>query len=134
MIAPLVSAFREGLQRGELLLQKCDSCGALNMYPRYACPQCQSESLAWHKASGHGVLHSFTVLRAGAPEGFESELPYALGVVKLTEGVQLLGRLIPDADGQWTSYRCEQKMQFAVPPAGPAQHRPCAWFQHARET
>ena len=133
MIAPLVSAFRDGLQRGELLIQKCSACGALNMYPRYACPRCQSESLSWQRASGRGMLHSFTILRAGAPEGFEADLPYALGVVKLMEGVQLLARLLPDADGQWASYRCDQRLQLAAPPAGSAQHRPCAWFEQARD-
>ena len=133
MTAPLVSGFRDGLQRGELLIQKCNTCGAFNMYPRYACPRCQLESLSWQRASGRGTLHSFTVLRAGAPEGFEADLPYALGVVKLIEGVQLLGRLLPDADGQWSHYHCDQPVQFAAPPAGPAMNRPCAWFQHARD-
>ena len=87
MTAPLVAEFRAGLAAGELLVQKCTSCGKLNMYPRYACPHCQSESLGWQKVSGRGVLHSFTVLRMGAPEGFEADLPYAIGVIKLAEGV-----------------------------------------------
>ena len=80
MSNPIRDEFRTGLARGDLLVQKCNDCGKLNMYPRHACPHCQSLSLGWHKSTGRGVLHSFTVLRAGAPEGFESDLPYALGV------------------------------------------------------
>ena len=132
MTPPIVADFRAGLTRGELLVQKCNACGKPNMYPRYACPHCQSESLGWQKASGKGVLHSFTILRLGAPEGFENELPYALGVVKLDEGVQLLGRLVPDADGEWQSYKCDERVEFVPMSAAQAEQRPCAWFRHAK--
>jgi len=84
--------------------------------------------LCLHQSAGHGVLHSFTVLRAGAPEGFEGDLPYALGVVKLEEGVQLLARLRPDSDGDWHSYRCDDRVEFTSAPASTAVPRPCAWF------
>ena len=74
------------------------------------------------------MLHSFTVLRAGAPEGFESELPYALGVIKLDEGVQLLARLTPEIDGDWRGYRCDDRVEFNPAPADRVALRPCAWF------
>jgi uncharacterized protein len=131
MSTPIVAAFREGLERGELLIQKCAECRKLNMYPRYACPFCQSETLHWQRATGRGRLHSFTVLRMGAPEGFEADLPYALGVIKLEEGVQLLARLLPDADGDWGSYVCDQPVELAPPPTTQPQYRPCAWFRRA---
>lgn len=131
MIPKLVAEFREGLARGDLLVQKCNDCGKLNMYPRYACPFCQSLSLGWQRASGRGVLHSFTVLRIGAPEGFEKDLPYALGVIKLDEGVQLLARLVPDADGDWRSYQCDDPVRFAPVSAEQVEQRPCAWFTRA---
>ena len=128
MSNPIRDDFRAGLSRGELLVQQCNDCGKLNMYPRHACPHCQSLSLGWRKSSGRGVLHTFTVLRAGAPEGFEQDLPYALGVVKLEEGVQLLGRLVPDADGSWNSYRCDGPVEFKPAPPDQVAQRPCAWF------
>lgn len=124
----IVLEFRAGLARGELLLQHCNDCGRLNMYPRHACPFCQSTSLGWKQSAGRGKLHSFTVLRVGAPEGFEADLPYALAVVKLDDGVQLLGRLLPDADGDWHGYRCDDIVQFAPMPAESVKRRPCAWF------
>lgn len=128
MTLKLVAEFREGLARGELLVQKCNDCGKLAMYPRYACPHCQSLSLGWQKSAGRGKLHSFTVLRAGAPEGFEQELPYGLGIVKLDEGVQLLARLVPDADGDWHSYQCDDVVEFAPVAGAEVERRPCAWF------
>ncbi len=123
--------FREGLGRGELLIQKCNDCGRLNMYPRHACPFCQSLSLGWHKSAGKGILHSFTVLRAGAPEGFEQDLPYALGVVKLEEGVQLLGRLIPERDAEWQNFVCDAAVEFRAQSPESVAQRPCAWFARA---
>jgi uncharacterized protein len=131
-VTRIVAEFREGLARGELLIQKCNDCSTLSMYPRYACPHCQSESLGWQRAGGRGTLHSFTVLRLGAPEGFENELPYALGVVKLAEGVQLLGRLVADADGDWQGYTCDDAVEFVAQPADQMRQRPCAWFRRAR--
>jgi uncharacterized protein len=123
--------FREGLARGELLIQKCDNCGRLNMYPRHACPFCQSLSLGWQKSAGKGILHSFTVLRAGAPEGFEPDLPYALGVIKLEEGVQLLARLIPERDAEWQNFACDDAVEFRAQSPESVAQRPCAWFARA---
>jgi len=123
--------FREGLTRGELLIQKCNDCGKLNMYPRHACPFCQSLSLGWQKSAGKGILHSFTVLRAGAPEGFEPDLPYALGVVKLEEGVQLLGRLVPERDAEWQHFACDDAVEFRAQSPESVAQRPCAWFARA---
>jgi len=130
MAVDIVAGFRTALARGELLVQKCNDCGKLNMYPRHACPHCQSLSLGWQRATGRGTLHSFTVLRAGAPQGFEQDLPYALGVVKLEEGVQLLGRLVADSDGEWRSYRCDAPVQFCPATPEEVELRPCAWFGH----
>ena len=132
MSNPIRDEFRAGLTRGELLVQKCKDCSGLNMYPRHACPHCQSLSLGWQKSGGRGVLHSFTVLRMGAPEGFEQDLPYALGVIKLEEGVQLLARLVADPDGDWQSYKCDDKVEFVPVPPQQKERRACAWFKRAK--
>jgi uncharacterized protein len=125
----LVKAFRAGLARGELLIQHCNACRGLQMYPRHRCIACQSSDLGFTKASGRGLLLSSTVVRAVAPRGFESELPYAIGVVRLEEGVQLLGRLWPAADsGEWGGYVCDGEVRFTPAQAGEIERRPVAWF------
>jgi uncharacterized OB-fold protein len=124
----IVKDYRAGLARGELRIQHCQNCGKSNMYPRHACPWCQSEKLDWLKAVGGGTLMSFTVLRAGAPEGFESELPYALGVIRLDEGVQLLARLLNDSSGDWRQYRCDMRVRFSPASTEQVAARPAAWF------
>lgn len=123
----IVREFRDGLGRGDLLVQHCRACGKANMWPRYACPHCQSDDLDWMKSTGSGTLHSFCVLRQGAPEGHEGDLPYALGVVKLDEGVQILARLAPSGDDDWSAYNCDDRVTFVGKEAG----RECARFDRA---
>lgn len=129
-VPAIVAGFREGLEQGELRIQHCNSCGKVNMYPRHACPYCQSDDLGWQQAAGTGTLLSATVLRAGAPDGFESDLPYALGIVRLDEDVQLLARLAPDPDGDWTSYQCDDRVVFRANDPS-ANGRAVAAFGHA---
>lgn len=131
MTDTLIRDYRAALARGELIVQKCLDCSNLNMYPRFACPFCQSERLGWHQVSGRGALHSFTVSRIGAPIGFEDELPYALAVVKLDEGVQLLARLVADGDGDWHGYSCDDPVEFVPEGATAPGARPIAWFRRA---
>jgi uncharacterized OB-fold protein len=125
----IVTPYYDGLARGELLLQKCGSCNRYIMYPKHRCPFCQSAELGWAAASGDGVLHSMAIQRVGAPTGFEQDLPYAVGVVKLVEGVQLLARLTPDASGGWASYSCDGPVRFQPHPASPPVKGPAAWFE-----
>jgi uncharacterized OB-fold protein len=127
----IVTEFREGLAQGKLLIQQCNDCGKPNMWPRYACPHCQSENLGWLQSKGEGVLHSFCVLRQGAPEGFEGDLPYAIGVVKLDEGVQLLVRLEANRPDDWSDYLCDDRVSFVAVDAAEAERRPCARFRRA---
>jgi uncharacterized OB-fold protein len=131
-MSELVANYREGLARGELLIQSCEACGAKQMYPRYRCTTCQSAGLTFVRSSGLGTLLSHTVIRAVPPRGFEDDLPYAVGVVLLDEGVQLLARLRASEDSrEWTTYACDQRVQFAPATAQEIERRPVAWFEHA---
>lgn len=124
----LVDTFRAGLERGELLVQTCRACGKAIMYPRHRCPFCQSADLDWRASAGEGVLHSYTVVRALPPKGFEDDLPYALGVVKLDEGAQLLARLHPSRDDGWDGYACDKRVRFVPVSAEEIRRRPAPWF------
>lgn len=129
-MSTIVQHFHDGLAAGKLNIQRCNACGKLMLYPRYRCIDCHSDDLGWVEASGKGKLHSFTVVRAIPPTGFEDELPYGLGIVKLEEGVQLMGRLVPDAKtGDWSTYACDVEVRFCEQPAGVGKNRPVAWFQ-----
>lgn len=124
----LQSDFTAFLSKGELHVQKCGTCGALNMYPQVRCPHCYSTDLGWRQASGTGTLLSHTIVRAAAPTAFQGDTPYAIGIVRLDEGPQMMCRLHPDQDGDFLEYRCDQPVRFS--PVAPEEiaRRPVAWF------
>lgn len=128
----IVDDYRAALGSGKLLIQKCSECATMMMYPRYRCIACGSDDLGWQAASGDATLKSYTVVRAVPPTGFEDALPYALGVVRLDEGVQILARLHPQPNGDWVDYRCEARVEFMPASADEVHRRPVAWFGLAR--
>ena len=127
----LTEPYYAALRRGELVGQHCKSCDRPILYPRHVCPFCYESDLGWVQLSGKGVLHSFAVQRVGPPSGFEEDLPYAVGVVKLDDGVQLLGRLWPDDDGDWSRYACDGRVEFHGATGDEIERRPVAWFRRA---
>ena len=85
--------FWEGTRQGELRIQRCRACGRCVFYPRAVCPNCMSDDLEWFRASGKGVVYSYTVVHR-APEEFRDEVPYVVALVDLKEGVRMMTRLI----------------------------------------
>ena len=85
--------FWEGVNRGELLIQRCDDCSKHIFYPRSICPHCFSENISWVKSEGKGRIYSYTVVhRAFGP--FASDAPFTVGIVELDEGVRMTTRII----------------------------------------
>jgi uncharacterized OB-fold protein len=82
--------FFEACAQGRLLVQSCPSCGHRQFYPRPFCVQCAATP-EWLEASGRGSLYTYTVIRQFRGEPYASELPYALGMVDLAEGVRMFG-------------------------------------------
>jgi uncharacterized OB-fold protein len=130
IMSDLTVEYYESLAKGRLSVQLCGDCGTHIMYPRYRCPECFGSNLGWTEVSGMGTLHSFTVLLIGSPSGYENDLPYAVCVVKLDEGAQLLGRLWVGEDGTWDHYTCEDRVVFKSAPSLEISKHPAAWFTH----
>ena len=65
--------------------------GAL-LPPREVCRQCRSRDLAPRALRGEGTLASFTVVYQ-APDGYDDQAPYAVGLVDLAEGPRLTAML-----------------------------------------
>lgn len=72
-------------QRYRLEGAVCAECGAKFFPPRPVCSECKSSHLKPYQFSGRGELFSFTTLYQ-APLGYEGNVPYAVGMVKLDEG------------------------------------------------
>jgi uncharacterized protein len=86
-------AFWEGAARDKLLLQKCQSCGKAQFFPRVACVDCFGE-LDWMESKGTGKIHSFTLVRVPRNPAFKDETPiYYINVI-LDEGVIFESKLV----------------------------------------
>lgn len=95
-VTPWSRPFWDAAAERRLLLQKCQSCDTLIMYPKLACPNCLGTDLGWTEASGKGTVYTYTVQVAGAPSGFEDAVPYVVAVIQLQEGVQLMSNIVGD--------------------------------------
>lgn len=78
----------EGLKAHEVRIQKCDRGHSL-FFPRTHCPECGSRALTWQTVSGEGSIYSFTIARIPTMPEFTDEMPQALAVVELKEGVRI---------------------------------------------
>ena len=88
-----LQTFFERARDGRLTAVRCRKCGELALPPRQFCPACGERAREAVRLSGEGAIESFTVIRV-APRAHAADAPYAIAVVKLTEGVSLLGRIV----------------------------------------
>ena len=82
---------------GRLVVQTCQSCNATQFYPRGFCVTCLSEDLEWKESQGLGRIYSFTICRIAGHPAMADQVPYAMALVDLDEGVRMLAQIIhPD--------------------------------------
>ncbi|MEY2570496.1 MAG: uncharacterized protein QOE63_846 [Acidimicrobiaceae bacterium] len=89
----ITTEYWDATLRGELLIQRCPSCGHRQHYPRLLCTAC-GETPAWERASGRGTVHTFTVIRQNHAKPFRDLLPYVVAMVALDEGPMLMGNVV----------------------------------------
>jgi uncharacterized OB-fold protein len=102
MLPPITDvnrAFWTGGTRGELLIQRCQSCGVWVLPPTDRCTACGGELRA-EPVSGRGTVFTFTVNRH--PFNPAVPLPYVIALVELEEqpGLRLVTNIVgcdPDA-------------------------------------
>jgi hypothetical protein len=95
-----VTEFGRHLRSGRLMASRCKSCGTQSFPPRADCAECLSGEFEFVEITGRGIVYTFSKIFA-APTGFESLVPYTIGVVDLEEGGRALawfGESIPEAD------------------------------------
>ena len=80
--------FWEGVDAGELRIQRCEGCGALRHPPRPMCDRCGSTQVGHVVASGRGRVHSYVVHHHPPLPGVET--PHPVLLVDLEEGVRLV--------------------------------------------
>lgn len=90
--------FWEGLEAGELRIQRCKACGALRHPPLPMCSSCQSLEWDWVVSTGRGEIYSFVVHHHPPIPGLDP--PCVIALVELEEGTRLVANVagIPPED------------------------------------
>ncbi len=93
-IDALTRGFWEHARAGRLAIQVCDACGHAHFPASPVCPECLSDRQQWKPTGGRGILESFVEFHRAYWPGFQQELPYRVGLVRLAEGPLLLSNLV----------------------------------------
>lgn len=93
-ITPDMAGFFAGARQGQLMVQKCEGCGALSFPAHEICSNCLSTRSTWVPVSGRGEIYSYNVMHQVYHPGFAAEVPYAVVVVKLAEGPKVVSNLL----------------------------------------
>jgi len=94
IITPDTAPFWEGCRNGQLLLQRCRACAAWRYPPAPVCPRCASTEASWTPTSHRGHIHSLVVYHRAFHAAYMEEIPYAMALVELEEGVRMLLRVV----------------------------------------
>ncbi|NML28206.1 DNA-binding protein [Zoogloea sp. G-4-1-14] len=84
--------FWEGVDAGQLRIQRCKGCGSLRHPPGPVCSSCHSFEWDYVEAAGTGQLYSFVVMHY--PEVPPFDYPNPVGLIELDEGVRLIAGLV----------------------------------------
>ena len=90
----LTRPYWDGARAHELRLQNCDDCARTWHPPLPVCPGCGGSDITWRAAAGTGVVHSVTITHQAAHPAFAARVPYAVVVVRLREGVLVVGNVL----------------------------------------
>jgi uncharacterized OB-fold protein/acyl dehydratase len=82
----------DGIEAGELRIQRCKECQTLRHPPRPMCGNCQSIEWDWAISKGAGSVYSYVVMHYPPIPGYEMPLPVAL--IDLDEGTRLVANVV----------------------------------------
>lgn len=92
--APLWQNAREGV----LVIPYCAACDRFAWPPRARCMHCAG-TMSWKKATGAGIVVTWSVIRRAADPALKDEVPYVIALVELDEGVRLFTNLVDVSAG-----------------------------------
>jgi len=104
--------FFENLKRGRLTTTKCAKCGTVLWQPRVVCPNCNGDAMEWVDLPRDGRVYAFTAVYAGAPLGFEQDVPFVVAIVELDGSpVKVVARI---DDATYESLRIGDRVRLKV--------------------
>lgn len=84
--------WREMPHRYRLEAGKCTGCGAVFFPKRLICASCGKRDFEKITLSREGRLVTHTVIHV-APSQFADQVPYAVGIIELSEGIRILAQI-----------------------------------------
>ena len=102
--------WREMPQRYRMEAAKCKSCGKVSFPPRLVCPKDGGREFETVRLADHGAVETFTIIRT-PPTGFGDQVPYAVAVVKLDDGVRVTCQVV-DCSPEELEIGTKVKMEF----------------------
>ncbi|MEI8337215.1 MAG: OB-fold domain-containing protein [Actinomycetes bacterium] len=85
--------YRIAAETGTINIQRCSDCSVYRHPPRFRCAECGSDAWSWSPTSMRGVVWSWTITHRAIDPAFTEQLPYAVVVVEMEEGVRVVGNL-----------------------------------------
>jgi uncharacterized protein len=82
----------DALNRHEIVMQHCQSCGAYRCPPLPACHICGSIRFGWEQAGNDGVVYSWITVRHPVGTLDAGELPATFATVDFGHGCRLVTR------------------------------------------
>jgi uncharacterized OB-fold protein len=86
-LTPETQAFWTGGKDGQLLIQRCGTCGRYQHPPTPLCPTCPTETMAPQPVSGRGTVKTFTVNHQQWLPGMGE--PFVFAAIELPEQAEL---------------------------------------------
>ena len=86
--------FYQFCKQHELRFQRCSTCSTWRHMPRESCPACGSFDWSWERSTGKGRVYSWTVVHRALHPGFAADVPYAVAIIELDEGVRLVSQVV----------------------------------------
>jgi uncharacterized OB-fold protein len=86
------AGFWKGVERHQLLIQRCTGCGTLRHPWLPGCNACGGPDWDTVEASGEGTVYSYVVMHHPPFPAFDP--PYAVGLIELAEGVRIVSNVV----------------------------------------
>ena len=121
---PDTEAYFAAALEGRLVVQRCTSCGNVQLYARDRCLRCRGP-VEWVDASGRGRVYSFTVIRQNYQRPFRDQLPYVVALVDLDEGPRVMTNVVGcDPDDVYIGMAVQARFEPVSEVAGIALFEP----------
>lgn len=87
-----IEQFYKNISQKKLMGGRCLKCGKIHLPPRLLCDKCLSTEFEWVELPKTGKLLTYTIIHVAPPQ-FQSMAPYAVGIIKLENGVKIPGMI-----------------------------------------